>query len=54
MIEIARRKASAGSVENVTFEQSSVEDLKVADQTLDAVLAMLYPLANGPKKAGAR
>lgn len=40
MVEIAQRKANAASIENVTFEQSSVDDLSVADHTMDAVLAL--------------
>lgn len=40
MIEIAQRKANAASIENVTFEQSSIDDLNVADHTMDAVLAL--------------
>lgn len=40
MIEIAQRKANAASIENVTVEQSSIDDLNVADHTMDAVLAL--------------
>ena len=40
MIEIARGKANAQNIQNVTFEQSSIEDLDVSDQTLDAVLGL--------------
>ncbi len=40
MIEIARRKAAAGGVANVTFEQADVDTLDVADGSLDAVLAL--------------
>ncbi len=40
MIEIARRKADAGKVDNVTFEQSTIEELGVADQSIDAVLGL--------------
>ena len=40
MIEIARSKAEAQNVENVTFEQSTIEDLCVADRSLDAVLGL--------------
>lgn len=40
MIEIAQRKANAASIDNVTFEQSSIDDLNVADHTMDAVLAL--------------
>jgi len=40
MIEIAEDKAAAGKIDNVTFEVSSIDDLNVADQSLDAVLAL--------------
>ncbi len=40
MIEIAQGKADAGAVENVTFEQSTIDELSVPDQTLDAVLGL--------------
>lgn len=40
MIEIAEDKAAAGGIDNVTFEVSSIDDLNVADQSLDAVLAL--------------
>ena len=40
MIEIARAKAEAQDVENVTFERSTIEDLCVADRTFDAVLGL--------------
>ena len=40
MIEIARGKASAAGVTNVTFEALGIEDLDVADGTVDAVLAL--------------
>ena len=40
MIEIAQGKADAEKVTNVTFEQSTIEELSVPDQTLDAVLAL--------------
>ena len=40
MIEIAKGKAAAEKIDNVTFEVSSVDDLSVADQSLDAVLAL--------------
>ena len=38
MLEIARCKAEAGKVENVTFEQLTIEQLKVPDETYDAVM----------------
>ena len=40
MIEIARGKAEEGNVSNVTFEQSTIEDVSVPDQSLDAVLGL--------------
>ena len=40
MIEIARRKAAAAAVENVSFEQTAIDELKVTDESLDAVLAL--------------
>ncbi len=40
MIEIAQGKANVEKVENVTFEQSTIEELSVSDQTLDAVLGL--------------
>ena len=38
MIEIAQGKAAADGVENVTFEQSTIDDLNVPDETFDAVM----------------
>ena len=40
MIAIARRKAEAGEVTNVSFEQSIIEDLSLPEQSLDGVLAL--------------
>lgn len=40
MLEIARSKATAQHVENVSFEQSSIEDIQVADASYDAVLGL--------------
>ncbi len=40
MIEIAKGKAQAEKIDNVTFEVSSVDELDVADESLDAVLAL--------------
>ena len=40
MIEIAQSKADAKIIDNVTFEQSTIEELSVSDQTLDAVLGL--------------
>ena len=40
MIEIAQAKADAINVENVTFEQATIEEFSASDQTLDAVLGL--------------
>ncbi len=40
MIEIAQGKADAKIIDNVTFEQSPIEEISVSDQTLDAVLGL--------------
>ena len=40
MIEIAQGKADEKNVENVIFEQSSINEFSVSDQTLDAVLGL--------------
>lgn len=40
MIEIGRGKANTEGITNVTFERSSIDELNVSDQTLDAVLAL--------------
>lgn len=40
MLEIARRRAIAESVRNVSFEQACAEDLAVAEGSIDAVLAL--------------
>ncbi len=40
MIAIARDKAAAENIGNVTFEQATVESLSVPDDSLDAVLAL--------------
>lgn len=40
MIEIARGKADAEEIENITFERSAIEELEVPDRSLDAVLAL--------------
>jgi ubiquinone/menaquinone biosynthesis C-methylase UbiE len=48
MIEIAQRKADAGKVGNVTFEQSTVDYLDVPDESFDAVMghSVLHLLEN--------
>ncbi len=38
MIEIARGKAAAGKVENVTFEVAAIEDLNAPDESVDVVM----------------
>jgi ubiquinone/menaquinone biosynthesis C-methylase UbiE len=38
MIEIARAKAEAAKVENVSFEQTGIEELDAADVSLDVVM----------------
>lgn len=40
MIAIARGKADAERIENITFERSAIEELNVRVQSLDAVLAL--------------
>ena len=40
MIAIAQEKRKAANVENITFEQSSIDDLKVGDQSLHMVLGL--------------
>jgi len=40
MIEIARGKVEKEKVENVTFEQSTIDDLNIEAGSLDAVLAL--------------
>ena len=40
MIDIAKRKAAAQNIRNVSFEQSAVEHLGIANETLDAVLGL--------------
>jgi ubiquinone/menaquinone biosynthesis C-methylase UbiE len=40
MIEIARGKAEAGEIGNVTFERAAIEDLTIPDQSFDAVLGL--------------
>ncbi|BAY86318.1 methyltransferase [Calothrix parasitica NIES-267] len=40
MIEIARRKAEIENIKNITFEQSTIDDLNLSDSSLDVVLGM--------------
>lgn len=48
MLEIARSKAASGRIENVTFEQSSIDGLQANDATYDVVMAhsILHLLEN--------
>ncbi|MDJ0951586.1 MAG: class I SAM-dependent methyltransferase [Alphaproteobacteria bacterium] len=48
MIEIAQGKADVGGVENVAFEQTTIEDLDVPDESLDVVMghSILHLLAD--------
>ena len=40
MIEIAQGKADAENIDNITFEQSTIEEISVVENTLDAVLGL--------------
>lgn len=40
MIDIAQAKAEAAKVDNVTFEQATIEELEAPDKSLDAVLGL--------------
>ena len=40
MLEIARGKADREGVENVTFDQLTIEDIEIPDQSLDVVLGL--------------
>lgn len=40
MIAIAQRKAASTGIENITFERSTIDDLSVDDNSVNAVLAM--------------
>ena len=40
MLDIARQKAEAAGIENISFEQSTIEDVDVSDSTLDVVLGL--------------
>ena len=40
MIRIASEKAAAAGVENVRFERAAVDDLDIADESIDVVLAL--------------
>lgn len=48
MLEIAQAKAETSHVKNVTFEQSSIDDLNATDATYDAVMghSILHLLEN--------
>jgi ubiquinone/menaquinone biosynthesis C-methylase UbiE len=51
MIEICQDKAESNNIKNITFQQSTLDELSLSDQTLDAVLGLsiLHLLEN--KKA---
>ncbi|MEL7510257.1 MAG: class I SAM-dependent methyltransferase, partial [Cyanobacteria bacterium J06554_1] len=40
MIEIAQGKADAENIDNITFEQLTLEDINIPENTLDAVLGL--------------
>jgi len=40
MIEIAQNKLSAEKIDNITFEQSTIDELKIEAQSIDAVMAL--------------
>jgi ubiquinone/menaquinone biosynthesis C-methylase UbiE len=40
MLEIARQKAEAANVGNITFRQSTIEEYSAPDESLDAVLGL--------------
>lgn len=40
MIAIAQRKAEAETITNITFEQATIEELSVTDETIDVVLGL--------------
>ena len=40
MIDIARAKAGAKNVTSITFEQATIDEFSVSDQSLDAVLGL--------------
>lgn len=40
MLTIAQDKVDKAGIDNITFEHSTIEDLSVADQSIDVVLAM--------------
>lgn len=55
MVEIARSKARAANVDNVTFQRSSIDELSAPDQSFDAVLGLsILHLLDDPDAAIAR
>jgi len=40
MLEIAQRKAEAGNVKNVTFEQSAIDEFSAPDRSFDATMGL--------------
>ncbi len=51
MLEIARDKAAAANIKNITFEQSAIEDLQAPAQTYDVVMAHSILLLLDDKEA---
>jgi len=52
MLDIARKKAKEAGVENVTFQQATVENLEAAPASFDAVLALnIIHLVDDPAAA---
>ena len=54
MLEIAERKAKAQNIHNITFECSSINELRVADQSVDVILGLniLHLLENKDEVIG--
>lgn len=48
MLETAQARANAAHIENITFEQSNIDDLNIADATYDAIMghSILHLLEN--------
>lgn len=40
MLEIAKNKAEANNIQNLTFEQSTIDNISVEDETYDAILGL--------------
>ena len=54
MLEIAQGKADKENINNITFEQSTIDDFNAPDQSLDVVLGMsvLHLLENKEETIG--